>query len=234
MHTCRHRHLHDPVVGGMKLHFVDASTVAIERTQAWAMQIGLFAQFHQFTTRELAQDRQLTCGPVAAIAFDTFSQDAIGLPQVARRQGAREILEGVGLEVGGMDVNLREPWLADMPGDPSMTGNRLDRDPDRSGWPIPCARRPSRCLEVATTRCRTVRMLRLAVGPAMVPMAHDHLGKPTEMDRPLESDQGGSRPSLATCGSGLLNWLPAESSNTISTPKTLRSLSLLVSCRMID
>lgn len=109
MHASVHRCLQDPVIGRVELDFVDASPVAIEGSQARAMQIGLLAQRHEFSACTPTQIGQLGRSPAAAVALDVLPQYAVRQPEIAGGQGRGEVVERVGVEVGGCMWSVVRP-----------------------------------------------------------------------------------------------------------------------------
>ena len=92
---------HEGVVGGMKLHFVDAAPVAVEGLEPGRVFVGQEAQFHVFVAAHGgAQLAALGVDPVRAFAADGFGQRLVGFVGVVVARYLRLVGDGVGGQFG--------------------------------------------------------------------------------------------------------------------------------------
>src|SRR5579883_148582 len=78
MHSPGHRMLHQVMVGGMKLHFIDAVSVTVVRLQHRLVRIGVEPPLDGlFSSSEGANMAQALLCPASSLALNAFNQGAI-------------------------------------------------------------------------------------------------------------------------------------------------------------
>src|SRR5579883_3286501 len=78
MHSPGHRVLHQMMVGGMELHFIDAVPITVVRLQNWLIRIRVEPPLDDlFTASKGTNSAQAILRPASALALNTFNQGSI-------------------------------------------------------------------------------------------------------------------------------------------------------------